>query len=311
MQLLVNKFVNFLQRPPRTNTIAGLYIGNADISIVLFNKGDEKAVNTASLSDINHSNLNEKLGQLLKPYSTEKCLLHVCIGSNYELLAIDKPDVDEQNMATALKYAGKDILSGNLDELVVDYFDIPEQPLGQHKANLVACNRHLILTVLEAAKNANMAVSCIDIEELCYKNAFPEIDDAVMVLSLQKGQELSLQIHKQGKLYFYRRLRGYNNIYKVSEEELTAVIADNLSLEIQRSLDYFESQLKQAPVKRIYFALSTTFEKALIDAVSVNFTIPILGLKSWLRNQLPEGEHDISVLAATCAAMSLFEGTRK
>ena len=235
----------------------------------------------------------------------------MCIGSYYELLAIDKPDVDEQSMAMALKYAAKDILTSSLDELAVDYFDIPEQPLGQHKANLVACKKELIVAVLDAAKSANMVVSCIDVEELCYKNAFPEIDDAVMVLSLQKGQELSLQIHKQGKLYFYRRLRGYSKINQVSEDDITTAIADNLSLEIQRSLDYFESQLKQAPVKRIYLAIPTMFEKTLIDAVSVNFTVPILGLKSWLRNQLPDGDHDIGVLTATCAAMSLLEGRRK
>jgi MSHA biogenesis protein MshI len=44
-------------------------------------------------------------------------------------------------------------------------------------------------------------------------------------------------------------------------------VVDNLSLEIQRSMDYFESQLRQAPVKKVYISLDTMHEEALADMI--------------------------------------------
>jgi MSHA biogenesis protein MshI len=66
-------------------------------------------------------------------------------------------------------------------------------------------------------------------------------------------------------LFFSRRLRGYENLANFSQEELELGVVDNLSLEIQRSMDYFESQLRQAPVKKVYISLNTIHEDALAD----------------------------------------------
>ena len=307
MQALINKLSSFVHRAPKSDAVGGLFIGRSSIYFVLFNKDQDSAISYEKVDGIDLTNIAEKLTSLLKRFSAQKCILHVSIGTHYELVTIDKPDVDEDSVASAIKYSAKDILNGELDELVVDYFDIPDQPVGQNKANVVACKKDLVLAILAAAKSAHMHVCQIDIEELCYKNAFTGIDDPIMVLSLQRGQELSLQIHKQGKLYLHRRLRGYRQLPEATEEDVQTVFADNLSLEIQRSLDYFESQLKQAPVKRIYISIPSVYEKQLVAAVSVNFTIPILDLRAWLRTQLPEATTDNGFLTATCAALKLLE----
>lgn len=47
-------------------------------------------------------------------------------------------------------------------------------------------------------------------------------------------------------------------------------MADDLSLELQRSMDYFESQLHQAPVSSIELLINGQAEK-LAELISVNF----------------------------------------
>ena len=95
------------------------------------------------------------------------------------------------------------------------------------------------------------------ITELATCELLEPSDDAVMTLVQQKGQEICLNIVKQGNLYFSRRLRGYENLSTFNEQELQMGVGDNLSVEIQRSMDYFESQLKQAPVKKILLGLDS------------------------------------------------------
>ena len=54
-------------------------------------------------------------------------------------------------------------------------------------------------------------------------------------------------------MFFSRRLRGYENLANFSPEELKIGIVDNVSLEIQGSIDYFESQFRQAPIKKFIY----------------------------------------------------------
>jgi MSHA biogenesis protein MshI len=51
-------------------------------------------------------------------------------------------------------------------------------------------------------------------------------------------------------------------------------VADNLSLEIQRSMDFFESQLRQPPVASIDLLVQGETD-ALAKAVAVNFNQPV------------------------------------
>ncbi len=62
-----------------------------------------------------------------------------------------------------------------------------------------------------------------------------------------------MNIVKRKQLFFSRRLRGYENLANFSPEELKIGIVDNVSLEIQGSIDYFESQFRQAPIKKFIY----------------------------------------------------------
>jgi MSHA biogenesis protein MshI len=114
---------------------------------------------------------------------------------------------------------------------------------------------------------AGLALNIIGVEELAICNLLVPSDDAIITLKEEEGGQLSLNIVKRNELFFSRRLRGYENLANLSPEELKNGVVDNLSLEIQRSMDYFESQLRQAPVKKIYISLESTHQDALADMI--------------------------------------------
>lgn len=186
--------------------------------------------------------------------------------SKYQLLQLDRPAVEDSELNQALQWAVKEQLFSD-DELVIDYFDPPASASNVKKLNVVAISKRDILEVRDGVLKAGLALNIIGIEELATCNLLAPSDDAIITLKQEEGGQLSLNIVKRNRLYFSRRLRGYENIANFSLDELKMGVVDNLSLEIQRSMDYFESQLRQAPVKKVYISLDTSHQDALAEFI--------------------------------------------
>jgi len=205
--------------------------------------------------------------------------------SKYQLLQVDKPAVEDSELNQALQWAVKEQLTSD-DELTIDYFEPPAAASNVKKLNVVAINTQDIVEIRDGILKAGLALNIIGVEELATCNLMSPSDDAFITLKQEEGGQLSLNIVKRNLLFFSRRLRGYENLVNLSPEELKMGVVDNLSLEIQRSMDYFESQLRQAPVKKVYVSLDTTHQDALAEMikqvifVSVEKFIPDLAADS-------------------------------
>jgi MSHA biogenesis protein MshI len=186
--------------------------------------------------------------------------------SKYQLLQLDRPAVEDAELNQALQWAVKEQLFSD-DELVIDYFDPPAAVSNLKKLNVVAISKRDVLEVRNGVLKAGLALNIIGIEELATCNLLVSSDDAIITLKQEGGGQLSLNIVKRNELFFSRRLRGYENLANFSPEELKMGVVDNLSLEIQRSMDYFESQLRQAPIKKVYISLDTTHQDALAEFI--------------------------------------------
>lgn len=186
--------------------------------------------------------------------------------AKYQLLQLDKPAVPEAEINQALQWSVKEQLFSD-GELAIDYFDLPAAPANAKKVNVVAIPKAEVLAIRDGILAADLNLESISIEELSACNLLPFSDDAAIVLHQDFSEQISLSIIKSGLLYFSRRLRGYENLASFSEQELQLGIVDNLALEIQRSMDYFESQLRQAPVKKVYISLDTNHEDVLANMI--------------------------------------------
>ena len=186
--------------------------------------------------------------------------------SNYQLLLVDRPAVEDAELNQALQWAVREQLVGD-DEFTIDYFDPPAGASNVKKINVVAIKTQDLTEMRDGILNSGLALNIIGIEELAICNLLAPSDDAIITLKQGEGGQLCLNIVKRNQLFFSRQLRGYQNLASFSEEELKIGVVDNLSLEIQRSMDYFESQLRQAPVKKIYVALDTIHQDALSEMI--------------------------------------------
>ena len=194
-----------------------------------------------------------------------RCNIALCI-SKYQLLTVDRPAVEDAELNQALQWALKEQLVGD-EEFTIDYFDHPAAASNTKKINVVAISTRDILEIRDGILKAGLALDIIGVEELAICNLLPTSDDAIITLKQEEGGQLSLNIVKHNQLFFSRRLKGYENLASFSPQELKMGVVDNLSLEIQRSMDYYESQLRQAPVKKVYVSLDTIHLEALADMI--------------------------------------------
>ncbi|MGL5360967.1 MAG: MSHA biogenesis protein MshI [Shewanella sp.] len=203
-------------------------------------------------------------------------------AGRYQLLVADKPNVAPQEWPQALVWSIKDMVSLPTAQIYLDYF---ESPIPSHKLNVVVVDKGPLSELVQALNAQDLSVAGIGIEELALSNLFSSdlfngqrLKDNVfgtesqarLVVTHHGGHELMLTVVKQGQLYMQRRVRGFSQLDKASVDELHNGLADNLSLEIQRSMDYFESQLRQAPVASIELLTDGAVE-ALAQLVAANF----------------------------------------
>ncbi|WP_152537628.1 hypothetical protein [Catenovulum agarivorans] len=272
---------------------ASLMMTSTAAYLLIYQPGQKTPLHTADQPLESNENWHNCIKQLLEtsPLIKQASLNIVLPGSQYQLFVADKPDVTEDELASAIKYAAADYINVPLDDVVTEYFDIPVQQHGQNKINLVVANKRFVQMVIKECNQKCNLLNRITIDELAYEDLFLSDNDASLLVVHHPDEQLLLQIVKEGKIYFFRRVRGYDKIDTFAELEIKHGAADGLSLEIQRSLDYFESQLRQPPVKRIYISIQNKHEKQLIDQIGENFDVPVLPLKNRLADELPDSDN--------------------
>lgn len=284
----------------------GIELGVNDfhISILQKIKGNIHWVKQHSLSI---DNWPEELKDYVEKnnLANTKCSVALSI-SKYQLLQLDRPAVEDAELNQALQWSVKEQLFSEF-ELAIDYFDPPVLASNVKKINVVAISEKDIVAIRDGILKAGLNLEVIGVEELATCNLVEYSEDAVIILKQEDGGQLGLSIVKRNQLFFSRRLRGYESIESLSQEELKMGVVDNLSLEIQRSMDYFESQLRQAPVKKIYLSLNTIHQKELeqmikeVIFISVEKLIPNISND----NHLPLTPSSFASLGAAIADQSL------
>jgi len=232
------------------------------------------------------------------PFSS-KC--HLVLNSvQSQIVQVDKPNVPKAEITSALKWQIKDLVSISPENMVLDYFDGPVLAGGIEKINVVCSPLNELKKIVDVLNTGSSTVASITIEEFAFANLLPAQNDACLLVCQQPNEEIVLLIVKQGKLYFHRRLRGFSQIANKTEDELAITVIDSLALEIQRSSDYFERQLKQAPIKDIKVLLPINLEGFFARKLSENTHIPVTLLA------LPETYQEHREYAAAIGA-TMFE----
>ena len=250
--------------------------------------------------------------------------ISVADSDSFSLLLVEAPEVDPLELKAAVRWRIKELLDFHIDDAIIDVFDIPgQQERGRPKLMYVVASR--IATVqqhIDLLEGQEINLSVIDIPELAMRNIaalLPEDEGGVAMLYLGQDSGL-LTLTRNKNLYLARtletgtrQLSGYLDATQTEEEfvldeaesefggaaegESEAMpqplqyALDSIVLEVQRSLDYYESHFSLPPVSGLVLVPMTQQIPGMMGYIASQLGVPVrmLDLNAYL-----EGEQSLS-----------------
>ncbi len=198
-------------------------------------------------------------------------------GGDYKLLVAEAPDVPAAELTAALRWRIKDLVDGPVSDVTLDVFEAPRVGANSNKRSVyvVAARNAVLKQRVDLLLNTGAKLAVIDIAELAQRNIaalLPQDAQGVALLSLRQDHGL-ITLTRQGELYLSRTL-------SVGQTQLSSeVTRDNalgqIVLEIQRSLDYYESHFRQAPLRHLILAPLAIEAAPVIDYLRANLGVEV------------------------------------
>ncbi len=177
-------------------------------------------------------------------------------AADYQLLLVESPDVLPAELKAAVRWRLKDLIDFPVEDAVVDVFGIPEQArrTGAKMMYAVAAKRQAIDTQVAFLKSVVPGFEIIDIPELALRNLAARLPEAAegLILLWLNSDSAQLLVIKDATLYVTRRVQFADRRHDAGS--LDADDVDAIALELQRSMDYFESHYEQAPIGHLVIA---------------------------------------------------------
>ena len=169
----------------------------------------------------------------------------VCLiaGRDCDINQIEKPEVEDGELIQALTWRIKDLVSYDVDTAVVDIYPMPvSSKNNKQQVSVVSAHETAVAGYVQNIQAAGLKLVAIDIHDLVRKN-LPSVltgagkTQAILTLAENDGV---LSIFHDTDLYVSRDFKiGLGQLQAASGDDQS--IYDSLLLEIQRSMDYYES----------------------------------------------------------------------
>ena len=192
----------------------------------------------------------------------------------YQMLLLDCPDVPADELRDALRWRIKELISEPLEQVVVDAFALPEDAY-RGRSRMAYCAvlaKSHVATWAALLKHAGLQLQSIDVTEMAFRNLglLAGADGLNLGLFRLRSSEGLICIQQGADLYMARRIeQGLDRV----DQGFTGV-----TLEIQRSLDYFESQLGKGYINRLLLLPMKRDGAAVLAALSAGLAVNLQAL---------------------------------
>ncbi len=221
----------------------------------------------------------EMLEKLKRELQTQN--YHCCTmlgAAEYQMMAVDAPNVPADEMRTAARWRLKDMLDFPVDTATIDVLDIPvdnSAPGRSHTMFVVAARNSVIEQRQNLFVAAQIGLAVIDIPEMAQRNMSALLEPpgrGLAMLSFGPDGGL-LTITFNAELYLTRRIDVTLTQLLEPDYDKKHASFDKITLELQRSLDHFDRQFHFINVSKLLLAPSGA--SGLEEYLSSNLYTPV------------------------------------
>jgi MSHA biogenesis protein MshI len=223
----------------------------------------------------------------LEKLQIDRAPVSAVIGAeDYQLVQIEAPDVLPAELRAAVRWRLRDAIDFPVEEATVDLLELPPQ---SRRANgkmvyAVAARTEAVERLGNSLSRQAPGFDVIDVPELCLRNLsalLPQDQKGVALLMLRE-EFAQLVLTKKGVLYLTRRIE----LGVRSSEDLDPSV---LALELQRSLDYYETHYDQAPIGELVLAPDSLRIRALAAALRTEVGLNVTTFDVSALLDIPDG----------------------
>ncbi len=182
---------------------------------------------------------------------------------------LNVPDLPEKERRQALAFLVAEAENLPVDDLICDYIDVPDlkrpstEPLVYCASARLSEIQPLVRALMESRCRLNHLVPIEQALRHILRWCEPE-SDTVAVLVYMMPNASKIIVAQRDCLYLFRSSRTGHETFQQDSE--SAALA--LGLDIQRTLDFFETQFKAPPAQRVWIIphdhrLNTTIQQSL------------------------------------------------
>ena len=202
-----------------------------------------------------------ELARIAKQNELDNYLCHSVLElGEYHLLMVEAPDVKPEEVRAAIRFRIRELIDFDINDAVVDVFNVPAaKSAGSAKmVYAVVAKASSVKERIDRLNEAGLKLDIIDIPELALRNVaslLPEDVAGVALLYVDRRQGL-ITITKQSELFLSRTIKaGYERlpeaVLSVMDDEDCMRWLDQIVIEVQRSMDFYESHFGQPQVSSL------------------------------------------------------------
>lgn len=191
---------------------------------------------------------------------------------DYQIFLIDSLPVEAEEFKNALQWRIRSLINYPIEECLMDYFSLPAKKSNtDNMIAVVTARKSTIAPMIDILKQCHANICSIHIPELALRNlsAQYEDDEKSTAFLYFTHQTVILNISKQKILYFTRRLSFPDQ----QTDQRKAY--EQLSLEILRYFDYFQSQWRHPAPSRILVAADSMTSNEIANTMSEYMLQPV------------------------------------
>ncbi|PWK52941.1 hypothetical protein [Pleionea mediterranea] len=232
-------------------------------------------------------------------------------SESYRLLTVERPSVPDSEMTEAIRWQIKDQIDVPLEEAVITHFEYPDNLPGGKRQFVVVARLDAVQRLIDLSLQSDLNLKAIDIQELSLGN--------LMTPWLQQGQNIALiaetptgisvNCFNGNEFSFNRALPGvflprsndpvnsepetsdstdnentngdeeFSLDVDIGQHETDDTNNDQLLLEIQRTLDYYESQISRQAVTKVILPDFGQKTESLAEELNANLGLQVDILK--------------------------------
>ena len=176
----------------------------------------------------------------------------------YAVYFVDRPEVEDDELSEAVRWKIKDLVETPLKDLIVDAFAVPEDAYrgNQKKVYAFATDKSLLEDIVAQLRELPITLLGITISELADLALLNRLHDdrgGAALLRLRSANS-TINLIDVGDLYLTRSINSSVSALETATEENRHQVMDELLLDVQRCLDFYDSQLGKGAIRNIFLA---------------------------------------------------------